>query len=68
MVEALAVLEAQAAQGAVPLGGVVVVGEDHASFACGDVLVGVEAKGADRAEAAAGTAVAGLSDGFCGIR
>ena len=52
--EALLRLEAEVAQAAAAFGQLVVVGDDHAAFAGGDVLVRVEAEGADVAEAAAG--------------
>ena len=55
MDEALLRLKAEIAQAAAVLGEAVVVGDDHAAFAGGDVLVGVEAEGADVAETAAGT-------------
>lgn len=65
--EALVRHEAEVAQAAAGLGQLLVVGDDHAAFAGGDVLVGVEAEGADIAEAAAGAAFVGLSMHLSGV-
>src|SRR5687768_17824083 len=44
-----------------------IVADQHAAFAGGHVLVGIEAEGADVAEAAARAAAAGLADDFGGV-
>ena len=60
-------LEAEVAQAAAALGQAVVVGDDHAALAGGDMLVGVEAEGADVAEAAAGPSLVGLAMHLGGV-
>ncbi len=52
---------------AAALGEPLVVGDDHATFAGGDVLVGVEAESAEVAKAAAGPAAVGLPVHLGGI-
>ena len=57
-------LEAQIAQAAAALRQRVVVGDHHAAFAGGDVLVGVEAEGADVRRSCRRAGPVGLADAF----
>src|SRR5690242_16554617 len=61
MDEALLCLEAEIPERAALFGKGFVVRDDHSPFAGGDVLVGVEAEGADLAEAAAGAPLVSLA-------
>lgn len=67
MHEALVWLKAEVAQAAAGFSQLIIVGEDHAAFPCGNVFVGVEAKGTDVAKAAAGLAFVGLAVHLSGV-
>ena len=67
MDEAVLWLEAEVAQRAAGGGERLIVGQDHAAFAGSDVLVRVEAEGADVAKTSARAAAAGLAVHLGGI-
>jgi len=55
------------AHAAAEFGDATVIGDDHASFAGGDLLVGIEAKDTGGAEGAGSAAVEGGAEGFAAI-